>query len=86
MKKPAGCLGCPLYGDGYGFVPDEIRPGAPLVIYMQNPGEEEVELAKPAIGKTGQFQVRIRQIQCLDRGRSGELLGPRHSRQKVSSR
>lgn len=41
VGKPAGCLGCPLYGDGTGYVPAIIREQAPLMIMAQNPGEDE---------------------------------------------
>lgn len=41
IAKPAGCKGCPFYGDGQGFVPDAIVPGRAVMIYAQNPGEYE---------------------------------------------
>jgi uracil-DNA glycosylase len=41
IPKPPGCLGCPLYGDGKGFVPDEMVPGAEVLILAQNPGGDE---------------------------------------------
>lgn len=56
--KPDGCLGCPLYGTGRGFVPDEIRPDAEVLILLQNPGKTEEEEGAPACGKTGQFLNR----------------------------
>jgi uracil-DNA glycosylase family 4 len=58
MRKPDSCLGCPFYGDGQGFVPDEIVEGAPVLVVMQNPGAEEEAAGKPAVGATGQFQQR----------------------------
>lgn len=51
--KPAGCLGCPLYGNGKGFVPDELRHDADVLILLQNPGKTEEDLGIPACGKTG---------------------------------
>ena len=39
--KPDGCRGCPLYGDGWGFVPDLIPPSPAVVIVGQNPGANE---------------------------------------------
>ena len=53
MNKPASCAGCPLYGDGQGFVPDEIREGAAVLIVGQNPGEQEEAEGRPFVGKTG---------------------------------
>lgn len=53
MRKPDSCLGCPLYDDGQGFVPDEIVPGAPVDVWLQNPGETEERKAVPAVGSTG---------------------------------
>lgn len=57
--KPAGCLGCPLYGNGKGFVPDEIRDDADTFILMQNPGATEEALGIPACGKTGQLLNKV---------------------------
>lgn len=53
MKKPDSCLGCPLYDDGQGFVPDEIVPGAKVDVWLQNPGDTEERKAQPAVGSTG---------------------------------
>ncbi len=36
-----GCMGCPYWGDGKGFVPDLINNSAPVFIFCQNPGESE---------------------------------------------
>ena len=41
FSKPSACLGCPLYGNGQGFVPDEIREHAEVLFLAQNPGEHE---------------------------------------------
>ena len=51
--KPEGCKGCPLYGNGKGFVPDELRHDADVLILLQNPGKTEEDLGIPACGKTG---------------------------------
>lgn len=37
-----GCEGCPAWGTGQGWVPDEIRERAPVVVYAQEPGKDEV--------------------------------------------
>lgn len=41
LPKPLACRGCPLYGNGMGYVPDEWVPGAAIAIVAQNPGEDE---------------------------------------------
>lgn len=41
LPKPNDCIGCPLYGDGQGFVPDRIPEKAEVVFLLQNPGENE---------------------------------------------
>ena len=68
LPKPDACKGCPLYGDGLGFVPDELVEGAQVMVVGQNPGEDEERGRKllqinpytyephpqaPFIGKTG---------------------------------
>ena len=41
LPKPDSCKGCPLYGDGKGFVPDELVDGAEVLVLAQNPGANE---------------------------------------------
>jgi len=55
VKKPASCAGCPLYGTGEGFVPDELRDGAAVFVVGQNPGADEEAQGRPFVGKTGQM-------------------------------
>lgn len=40
LPKPSSCAGCPLFGDGLGFVPDELH-GAAVTVVAQNPGDHE---------------------------------------------
>lgn len=54
LRKPDACKGCPYYGNGLGFVPDVTQDGAPLLVYGQNPGEEEEKAGTPFVGKTGE--------------------------------
>ena len=49
LPKPAICRDCPLYGDGMGFVPDQIVPDSELVVLAQNPGEDE-EAGRQIVG------------------------------------
>lgn len=53
LDKPDGCLPCPLYGDGRGFVPGHFPEGAELMVLGQNPGAEEENEGIPLIGATG---------------------------------
>lgn len=41
LNKPEQCKSCPLYGDGTGFVPDEIVEGAEVLVQLQGPGDCE---------------------------------------------
>lgn len=71
LPKPDACRACPYYGNGHGFVPAEIRPGAPVLIMAQNPGESEERgqrylgneqweptEPRPLIGRTGRMLER----------------------------
>src|SRR3989442_2722161 len=54
MSKPSSCLGCPMYQNGQGFVPDEIVEGSQVFILGQNPGADEESEGKPVVGRTGE--------------------------------
>ena len=53
----SGCEGCPLYGDGRGFVPDDLSPDLKSTVFVlgQNPGQEEENSGRPFVGKTGEM-------------------------------
>ncbi len=53
MQKPKECLGCPFFGDGDGFVPDEFVDAPRVDVWLQNPGETEERKERPAVGATG---------------------------------
>lgn len=57
LVKPPACQGCPMYGDGRGFVPDELVSGSQVFVLGQNPGEEEEKTGRPFVGKTGQAMI-----------------------------
>jgi hypothetical protein len=40
-RKPASCEGCPLFGDGYGWVPDTLDSSAPLLVIEMYPSTYE---------------------------------------------
>lgn len=58
IPKPSTCQGCPMYGNGKGFVSDEIIPGATVTVLGQNPGEDEEDQGVPFVGKTGQLMIK----------------------------
>ncbi len=55
IPKPDDCKDCPWWGDGEGFVPDEVVPDAQVVFCAQNPGEVEEIQGRPLVGPTGQM-------------------------------
>src|SRR3990167_4324380 len=58
LSKPSSCGGCPLFGDGTGFVGDEIVGTASVYILGQNPGSDEEREGRPFVGETGQAMER----------------------------
>ena len=58
LSKPSSCGGCPLFGDGTGFVGDEIVGTASVYILGQNPGADEEREGRPFVGETGQAMER----------------------------
>jgi uracil-DNA glycosylase family 4 len=59
LPKPAACQSCPMYGDGFGYVPDEILAGgADVAIVGQAPGADEEREGRPFVGATGQLMER----------------------------
>lgn len=59
LAKPNPCVGCPMYQDGIGFVPDEIINGAEVFVLGQNPGEDEEREGRPFVGKSGMLMDSI---------------------------
>jgi uracil-DNA glycosylase family 4 len=53
LLKPDACKGCPLYGDGKGFVPDVVHERSPIEVWGQNPGAQEEAEGVPFVGRTG---------------------------------
>ena len=81
LPKPPECWGCPFWGDGQGFVPDELRPSAQVTVIAQGPGADEeagrrylggnqweAHPPAPLIGKTGRvFERTFLPLAGLDR-------------------
>lgn len=74
LKKPPACDGCPLRGDGWGFVPDETRPKR-VTILAQNPGDHEEE-GKRVIDYGQRFGSRQMYITAPYARGPAPLLGP----------
>lgn len=55
VPKPDSCRGCPLYGDGVGFVGDEIVEGSTVAIMGQNPGSFEEDGIRVTGGYTNNY-------------------------------
>lgn len=74
LPKPDACRNCPFWGSGKGFVPDEVRPGAPVVVWAQGPGKSE-EQGQRYLGKdsTGQERWDVHPPAPL-LGKTGRLL------------
>lgn len=50
--KPDGCKGCPLYGNGAGFVRDKVVAGARTTICLSTPSTDEVWRGASGYGGT----------------------------------
>lgn len=89
MRKPEACKGCPLYGDGCGFVPDKDN-GSEVTINLSMPNLTEVQIGQSGLGQPfgeiadgylpllGQDSVNIsHSVRCLQqkRKRTGEVYG-----------
>lgn len=62
IPKPESCRPCPAWGTGEGLVPDEVPPGAALLLVAQNPGETEEVQGRPLVDVVGQI-VRKQLVQ-----------------------
>jgi len=70
LTKPEACKGCPFYGDGKGFVPDEIKDDKEVFVYAQNPGEDE-EKGRKVTGYDGKRVVYEQHPQAPMLGKTG---------------
>lgn len=57
-KLVDGCIRCPLYRDATQAVPGEGRPGAPLMLVGEQPGDREDLDGRPFVGPAGQLLDR----------------------------
>lgn len=59
LVKPSNCLGCPIYGTGFGF--SKIRGSGEerVLLVGEALGEDEEKVGLPFVGKTGQLLERI---------------------------
>lgn len=56
IPKPPQCEGCPFHKRSRWFVPDEMVPGAQVVVLSQNPGADE-EAGRRLVGYDGKQRV-----------------------------
>lgn len=71
LNKPESCLGCPMWGDGRGYVPDEWVPDSKVVILAQNPGVTEEREGRPMCGRTGELMdTSFIPLANLERGKN----------------
>jgi hypothetical protein len=49
-RKPDSCLGCALYKDGYGFVPDLINEDAEVIVFSMFPTTYESRVGQIRTG------------------------------------
>ena len=71
LSKPSSCQGCPLYGDGKGYVPDELVPGARVLVLAQNPGGSE----EGGERITGYEYAGRRRVPVIEPGEPRPLIG-----------
>lgn len=55
IQKPKKCSGCPLFGNGYGYVPVTGSSSKGVLIVAEAPGEEEAKAGTALIGKSGHY-------------------------------
>lgn len=71
LPKPDTCKACPLYGDGQGYTPDELIPGATTLVLGQAPGSKEEYEGRPFVGPTGVLQTEhFFPLAHLERGKN----------------
>ena len=61
------CTRCPLYRDATQAVPGEGRPGAPLMLVGEQPGDREDISGRPFVGPAGQLLDRALAEVGIDR-------------------
>mgnify|MGYP001573729861 CR=1 FL=1 len=55
LPKPTSCLGCPIYGDGIGFIPPTTSGGNGVLIVAEAGGENEAKDGIQLCGKAGYY-------------------------------
>lgn len=61
VNKPQGCIGCPMYNIGKGFIPFVVKPGSVMMV-GEAPGEEEANRGECFVGGSGQWLRNMAQI------------------------
>ena len=58
LPKPTACQGCPAYGNGKGFVPDELVAGSPVWLLGCGVTRDEELTGQPLAGRAGAWVER----------------------------
>ncbi len=67
LPKPSSCKGCPLYGDGLGWVPPSGGGGNGVLLVGEAAGETEEKEGVPFVGQAGMFLNRMLKRAGLER-------------------
>lgn len=67
LPKPSSCIGCPLYGDGKGFVPADGSGRNRVLLVFEAAGEHEAAEGRPLAGRAGFTFHRMLQRAGLQR-------------------
>jgi uracil-DNA glycosylase family 4 len=67
LPKPHTCSGCPIYGNGQGFVPADGSGSNAVLIVLEAAGEHEEKEGRPLAGKSGFSFMRMLQRVGLKR-------------------
>ena len=54
-QQPSTCVGCPLHGEGKGFVPDEVQDGAKVALLALSPSKDDA-MGRQIVGYAGPKQ------------------------------
>lgn len=67
LPKPESCSGCPLEGDGKGFVPADGSGALGVLLVGEAAGETEASVGKPFVGAAGGYLNRVLKRAALRR-------------------
>lgn len=69
QKKSDRCKGCPLWGDGFGYVADDLPEGVEAIVVMDQVRELDEKTGVPFSDRAGKnIETRYFQLAGLERG------------------